>query len=73
MNIGKPLFKFGRCINDRAICEDGRSSAPLCSLPIEHSQVPKNALTLTTSRLGSKLLMQFFCHEMILVPILNNP
>jgi hypothetical protein len=35
MNIGK--IKFGRCIDDRAICEDGRSGAPLRSLPVEHT------------------------------------
>ncbi len=69
----KPLLKGGCCNHHGAVSEHRRRIAPLRLLLIQHSQIPKYAFALAAARLRGKLLTQFPCHEMILVPILNSP
>lgn len=67
------LQEGGRCIDNRTIREDRRGIAPIRSLSIEYSQVPKHAAALAASRLGGKLVAQLSRNEMVMVPVLENP
>jgi hypothetical protein len=67
------LFKVARRIHDGTVREGRRRIAPLRSLPIERSQVPKYAFALAAARLRGKLAAQSLCDEMVIVPVLDNP
>jgi len=67
------LFKVGRCIHDGAVCENGRGIPPLRLLLVKQSRVPKYAVALAAARLRRRLVAQFLCDEMVIVPVLDNP
>ena len=60
-------------VYDRSSEEYGRGKTPLGVLRIYRSNVPDNPIALATNLRARKLLLQFFCHQMILVPKLHGP